>query len=464
MKMIKNDGVDKLIEIYYDRGTLKITGVKDDNELIDGCKWDERENVYRLEAIQYSNLIEHFVENKIPYEDHAREYKELNVELNVRQEPFPYQKEALKAWIKNQSKGVVVLPTGSGKSYLATLSIESKKRSTLLVVPTLDLMNQWYDTLKSAFNTDIGLIGGGYHDLKDITITTYDSAYIHAENIGAKFGLVIFDECHHLPGETYSLSAMQLIAPYRLGLTATPERADGQHVMLNTLIGKTVYRKEITELSGKYLADYETVRLAVSLSQREIEEYREQRRIYVNFLSRSGINMSSPQGWNQFIIQSSRSKAGREAFNAYRKQKDIALAAPAKIKLLDSLLKKHRHDRVLVFTQDNKSVYTISKQFLIPAITHQTKVKERSEILSNFNEGTYKAIVTSKVLNEGVNVPEANVGIILSGSGSVTEHIQRLGRILRKSKDKKALLYEIVTENTTEEYISNRRRQHDAYR
>ncbi|MEM1348220.1 MAG: helicase-related protein, partial [Myxococcota bacterium] len=97
------------------------------------------------------------------------------------------------------------------------------------------------------------------------------------------------------------------------------------------------------------------------------------------------------------------------------------------------------------------------------SITHQTPVKERKEILERFNAGRYKTIVTSKVLNEGVDVPEANVAMILSGSGSVREHVQRLGRILRRAPGKRATLYELVTENSVETFVSQRRREHDAY-
>jgi len=128
------------------------------------------------------------------------------------------------------------------------------------------------------------------------------------------------------------------------------------------------------------------------------------------------------------------------------------------------LLRRHKKDRVIIFTNDNDSVYRISRRFLVPAITHQTDAKERKEILSRFNEGIYPCLVTSRVLNEGVNVPDVNVGIILSGTGSVREHVQRLGRILRKQPDKRATLYEIVTANTVEQYVSERRREHDAYR
>ena len=82
---------------------------------------------------------------------------------------------------------------------------------------------------------------------------------------------------------------------------------------------------------------------------------------------------------------------------------------------------------MLIFTHDNATVYTIARQFLVPVITHQTKTKERREILLRFNAGTYPIVATSRVLNEGVNVPEANVAIVLSGSGSVREHVAAPG-------------------------------------
>jgi len=128
------------------------------------------------------------------------------------------------------------------------------------------------------------------------------------------------------------------------------------------------------------------------------------------------------------------------------------------------LLSLHASDRSILFTQDNRTAYDISRLFLVPAITHQTKVTERSRILAGLAEGTYRAVVTSKVLNEGVDVPDANVAIIVSGSGSVREHVQRLGRVLRKRGDKRAVLYELVTADTSETFTSQRRREHSAYR
>src|SRR5690606_7847330 len=156
----------------------------------------------------------------------------------------------------------------------------SRRRSTLIVAPTLDLVHQWYDLLRTSFESDIGLVGGGEHTLADLTVTTYDSAYLHMERYGARFGMVVFDECHHLPGETYALAAKQCLAPYRLGLTATPERADGRDERLTDVLGAEVYRKDIGELSGSYLAEYDTVRIAVELSVSEREEYESERKVY----------------------------------------------------------------------------------------------------------------------------------------------------------------------------------------
>jgi superfamily II DNA or RNA helicase len=159
-------------------------------------------------------------------------------------------------------------------------------------------------------------------------------------------------------------------------------------------------------------------------------------------------------------MASARSPAGRRAMLAHREAREIAVGTDGKMRVLADLLAEHFPERILIFTTDNATVYRISQGFLIPAITHQTPVKERHEILTRFREGEYKTLVASHVLNEGVDVPAASIAIILSGTGSPREYIQRLGRILRKSQDKnkRAILYEVVTEDTSEEGTSQRRR------
>ena len=284
------------------------------------------------------------------------------------------------------------------------------------------------------------------------------------EHLGARFGLVVFDECHHLPSVAFAHAARACIAPFRLGLTATPERADGRESELDELIGPVVYRKDIVELSGDYLAEYDVQRISIELSPDERAEHDEQRSVYRDFVRSHGIRMSDPSGWGQFILLASQSAQGRQAMAAYRRQRELAFAPSAKLEYLEHILHAHRRDRAILFTQDNATAYAVARRFLVPVITHQTKVRERSEILAGLSDGTYHAVATSKVLNEGVDVPSANVAVILSGSGSVREHVQRLGRVLRKQGDKRAVLYELVTEETTETYTSERRREHSAYR
>ena len=426
-------------------------------------QWDARVDRWRTQAHHYRQVIATFKQSAQSHTNAAPAYRRLKLSSRLTQTPRPFQSEALEAWDTAGRRGVVILPTGAGKSYVGQKAIETVQRSTLVVAPTIDLMNQWYDLLCAAFDKTIGLIGGGYYEIEDLTVTTYDSAYRHMDRLGNRWGLIIFDECHHLPGEAYSHAAQMCLAPYRLGLTATPERADGRHALFDELIGPQVYTKGITDLAGEYLADYVVERIKVALTLEEEEEYRQARGTFYNFIVDHGIVLDGLSGWHRFIRESAKSRKGRGALLAHQRAKKLALGTQAKLRTLDFLLKKHARERTIIFTSDNDTVYAISAAFLIPAITHQTATKERKAILEAFNQGDYLALATSKVLNEGINVPDASVAIVLSGSGSTREHVQRLGRILRKREDKQAVLYEVITAGTVEEGISDRRRQHDAY-
>lgn len=452
-----------MLVLSFKSGTLELSGADKQDSVPTPLRWDARSGVFRAPALAYAEVVLGLRKAQLAYEDRARAYPELATGMLVRREPRPFQVEALAAWEKGRGRGVVVLPTGAGKSHVALMAIDSRRRGALVVAPTLDLVRQWYDLLRRSFGTEIGVVGGGSHDVKPITVTTYDSACLHMEHLGARFGLIVFDECHHLPGPSYSLAAELCLAPFRLGLTATPERADGMQARFETLIGPTLYRKDIVELSGRYLADYEVERIDVELTADERREYDEERGIYIDFVRSQGIRFDSPQGFGTFVMRSSQSAAGQRAMRAYRRQRELALASSAKLEYLEHLLSEHRNQRSLVFTQDNATAYAVSRRFLVPVITHQTKVKERSEILERFAKGEYTAIATSKVLNEGVDVPDASVAIVLSGSGSVREHVQRLGRVLRRQGDKRAVLYELVSSRTNESGTSERRREHSAY-
>ncbi len=442
-------------------GTVELRGVERDAGW-PGCAWDAREACLRAPAFRYADIVLALRDRKVEVVDDARQYAELPHGARVHREPRPFQTEALVAWKKNRGRGVVVLPTGAGKTHVAVMAVDDKRRSTLVIAPTLDLVRQWRDLLAETFAAEVGVIGGGEHEVRDLTVSTYDSAWAHMEHLGKRFGIVVFDEVHHLCAESYAFAARLCIAPYRLGLTATPERADGRDGLLDELVGPIVYRKEIDELEGTWLSEYETVRIEVDLSDDDRKAHDDARAIYKKFLVDSGVRFD--RGFSDFIMKASRSLEGREALAAYRRQKRLAFAAPEKLDVIARLLEEHRGRRTLIFTDDNATAYAVSRRFLVPVITHQTKVRERSTVLKAFADGALPVLATSRVLNEGIDVPDAQVAIIVSGTGSVREHVQRLGRILRRRDGKHAVLYELVTAGTSEGFTSDRRRDHVAYR
>ncbi|MDV2994203.1 MAG: ATP-dependent RNA helicase RhlB [Chroococcidiopsis sp. SAG 2025] len=447
--------------LSFDRGTLILHPPPRGKSWVDYATWDDRVEKFRIPAIQYRQVVEALQAEGSYFSDEAKAFEPLELSPSMEMEPYPHQSEALAAWKLAGRRGVVVLPTAAGKTYLAQLAMQATPRSTLIVVPTLDLMHQWYAHLTAAFpDVEVGLLGGGSRDRTPILVSTYDSAAIHAEALGNRYALLIFDECHHLPTDFNRVIAEYAIAPYRLGLTATPERTDGKHSDLNLLIGQEIYRKTAADLAGKALAEHEVVQIKVKLSQHERDRYNQLIQTRNDFLREAKISLGSLKGWQLFVQASARSAAGRRAMLAHRQAKEIALGTDGKIRILADLLAEHYPERTLIFTADNATVYRISQEFLIPAITHQTPVKERHEVLTKFREGEYKTLIASHVLNEGVDVPAARIAIILSGTGSAREYIQRLGRILRKGKDKDkfALMYEVVAEDTSEERTSVRRR------
>lgn len=451
-------------ELRFDRGTLivKSNCNTDLSSVFPWIKWDERSRCYRCHAYKYRNLVRYFFLSKIFYSDFTSKYNKLELTLQTAFKPHDYQAEALESWEKAK-RGVAVLPTGTGKSFLAALVMEQVKRSTLVLAPTIDLINQWHKNMEEWFGCPIGILGGGSNEILDITVSTYDSARNFADRIGDRFGLIIFDECHHLPSPAYAEMARSYIAPYRLGLSATPNEEDDRAALLADVLGNIVYTKQIQHLSGDFLSPYTIETVEVELSEKERDEYDYHRDIYMSYRDKVPVSFGQARSWEQFVMRCYRSAEGRQALKSFYRQKEIAVMAEEKLRFLADIMKEHKNERILVFTNDNKTAFKISSLFLLPVITHETKAKERKQILENFRNGTWPFLVNSRVLNEGVDVPEANIAVVFSGTSTVWEHVQRLGRILRKKDDKTAILYELITVNTGEVYTSRKRREHGAY-
>ncbi len=380
--------------------------------------------------------------------------------VEVAQQPRPYQSEAITSWEKANHKGVVVLPTGAGKTLVALLAVSTLNTHTLICVPTLDLLGQWRTSLLANTNLqeeEVGTWGGGDKDLKPVTVITYDSAAIHSR-ILSQFGLLVFDEVHHLPADTYRTIAEGAIATARLGLSATPDRSDLRHADLDYLVGPVVYERMPAQLrEDRHIADYRTEQIAVTLTEEERTRYDRAAEVYRAYLRKNRISMRSGTDYERFLIwRSGNDPAAREALLAHQAARKIALSASGKLDVVARLLERHSADRVLIFSEYNSLVDTIGSQFCLPTVTHKTPAAERKAVLDGFRSGRFSKLATGRVLNEGVDLPDANVAIILSGSATKREFIQRLGRVLRP-KATEAVLYEIVTEETTEESISRRR-------
>ncbi|MHA1268972.1 MAG: DEAD/DEAH box helicase [Candidatus Helarchaeota archaeon] len=427
-------------------------------------KYDGEINEYRIKPIYYEEFLKYCKENGISIIDI---YKDLKLEELIDRKKFnlrEYQVNAFREWERNNYKGVIVLATGTGKSYIGLEAIYRLQVKTLIIVPTLALVEQWKEKVKEELiisEENVGVWAGGKQELKDITITTYSSCAVHIKKLRRDRGLIIYDEVHHLPAESYRIAAEAVFAPYKLGLSATPERADDLHLDLKYLVGEIVFRLAPTDYDSNQIAEFEIYKINVKLTKEEREEYNRCMDNYTNYIRTHGIKMRSGRDFRKLVFRTGRDKSALEALRSRSRARQIAFNAQEKIQILEQLLRKHKDQKVIMFSEFNEIIEKIGKLFLIPVITHQTNSRERNEILKRFKDGLYTKIASSKVLDEGIDISDASIGIILSGSGQKRQSIQRLGRLLRpyrgESGMKKAILYELITINTIEKSTARRR-------
>jgi superfamily II DNA or RNA helicase len=439
-----------MMRISFSRGTLLISDSHE--ELPTYISFDPRIQSYRCQAYHYISLKERFpdAQDEVFQDD-------LPLKLHHEEKLRPYQKKAIEMWSSNNYKGTVVLPTAAGKTHIGIEAITKLSVSTIIIAPTIELIQQWKTKLESTLNIEVGQIGGGEKIIKPITVCTYDSAYLMAEDLGNKFKFLLVDEVHHLASERYQEIARMYASPYRMGLTATFERVDMLHEQLEELMGGKIFELGYEELT-EFLSGYEIVRIAVELEQEEEEEYETNRNLFVSYLRKHRITLRGPWDFEKFIL-SSWNPEGREALLAWRRAREIAFSARIKTDTVRQVLIKNRGKKTLIFAEDTATAYLMSKEFLIPCITYLTPGPERRKYLDMFKEGSITVLATSRVLDEGIDVPDASIGIVLSGSGSTRQFRQRLGRLLRPSEGKRSILYEIVSKGTSEYNTSKRRRK-----
>ncbi len=355
-------------------------------------------------------------------------------------EPFVmrrYQTEAAQVFhaggAASGGSGVIVLPCGAGKTMVGMGVMAELQAATLILCPSTVAARQWIAELldKTTLTPDqIGEYSGLEKEIRPVTVATYQIVTYRPRRTGGfphfgifdreAWGLIIYDEVHLLPAPMFRITA-DLQARRRLGLTATLVREDGHEKDVFSLIGPKKYDVpwKVLEKQG-WIATAECHEIRLPLEDDARMEY---------------------------------------ALTDDREKYRFAAENPAKLRILDLLLKKHRHDNVLVIGQYIDQLEKIAERYQAPLITGETKVAERERLYGQFREGEISLLIVSKVANFALDLPDANVAIQVSGTfGSRQEEAQRLGRILRpKRNGLLAHFYTLVSRDTRDQdFAANR--------
>lgn len=447
------------MRLEFDRGTLLLKDVPEGLTItqLPGVLWDPRVSAYRAPAWRQLALSAEVVRITGRPPDIVR-YAGQTPEPWNQVDLRPYQEAALDAWQLGGRRGLVVLPTGSGKTRVALAAMARTGLRTLCLVPTRVLMEQWMREIGQHYSGKVGCYGDGVRELQPITVATSESAYRHMPRLGDRFDLLVVDEAHHFGCGIRDEALEMSIAEARLGLTATPPRTGPAAERLMELVGRTVYELAIGDLAGGFLASFDTFTLHLDLEPDERDAYRrfmnDFRAVFVHF------RRTVPEGsWEDFARAADRTPDGRKALLGLRRAQQLLRFPRAKREAVRQLLKRHRDARVLVFTGDNQTAYAIAREHLIMPLTCDIARAERAEALERFRKGEYRALVSARVLNEGLDVPDADVAIIVAGTLGEREHVQRIGRLLRPAAGKRAIVYELVVWDSSEVRQAARRRE-----
>jgi superfamily II DNA or RNA helicase len=425
--------------------------------------WDDRVRAWRTAAINHARLREEAAVYRLRLVDAAERFFPP-LDLHPRLPPLRADQEAaIAAWERAGHRGVIVKPTGTGKTEIALSIIARHAAPTLVVAPLRDLMYQWQRRIRNGLGFDAGVLGDARHEVWPITVTTYESAWIHMKDIGNRFRLIVYDEAHHLPGPTQHESALDCLAPMRLGLTATPSRGDGRERLLGDLIGPVAFEEDLAEVRGRTVADYTIVRVPIYLAEEEQAEFDELSRAIRRYMAERH-REDREFSWDELARRSRTDPEARDIMRRWRRKLAIINRSGEKLRVLEDVLRLHPGEQCVVFTASNRMALDVSARFLIPALTAHSDKRERNVVLDGFAAGRLRALAACEVLNEGWDAPAVKVGVVLGGDKGVREAVQRLGRLLRKSGDRTARLYEVVVQETAEVARARRRGRTDAYR
>jgi DNA excision repair protein ERCC-3 len=347
----------------------------------------------------------------------------LDVDLHV--DLRDYQREWVDAFVEKRA-GVLVGPPGSGKTVAAMGVLEAVGGETLILVPGRELAAQWREELlthTSLSEEQIGEYHGGVKEIRPVTIATYQTAGMDRHRSlfdSRKWGLIVYDEVHHIPSRVYRRSA-DLQTKHRLGLSATPVRESDDEEEIFTLIGPPIG----TDWTKLFDAGY--------VQEPEVE---------IRY-----VPWRDDEAKNEYA-----SADGRERHT-------IAATNPAKVDEVRYLLAQHDDAKALVFVDWLDQGRDLSAALDVPFVSGETPHWERERLFERFREGDVRTLVVSRVADEGIDLPNAELAIVASGlGGSRRQGAQRAGRTMRPAGS--ALVYVLATRGTTEEDFAQRQTRH----
>jgi len=458
---------DAPADLVFRDGYLLLRGLAPGERLPPPFRWDPRLELWTAEAWRYREVQAWLVGERRVRDRVARWQPLTDLAAPQPVTLHPAQRAALRAWRSGQTAdgpvaprwGCLELPTGTGKTLLAIALLRELALPTLVCVPTIQLMTQWYWELRRDLGGEVGLLGGGHHLPSDrVTVAVYESAAIHLERYGDRWAFLVLDEVHHLAG-WHARAAAYSCAPYRLGLSATLEGSECTLATIGELVGPTVYRAALDAFVGTLLAEYSVQQLTVRLSAAERAAYDADMAIYRAFLAEHRLQPWRESDFAAFQRLAASTLEGRAAQLAYRRARTLAQHPAAKLEALGFLLRRHADEPGLVWAGENRVVLDIARHFGIPAIVASTPVRERDWILEEFRAGRLRAIVSNEVLGEGLSIGPLRWAVMLSLRSQRRRSVeQKLGRLLRRDPGKRhAVLYQLVTEGTLDTGLARRR-------
>jgi superfamily II DNA or RNA helicase len=448
------------VRLVFDRGTLLLEDPPANLDLSQVSKasdirWDPRVGKHRAPACLAYKLASELRRRGVALDEAPRPglappsgFRPLALR--------PYQDAALGAWRLAGRRGVIALPTGSGKTRVALGAIAATRTPCLCLVPTRALLAQWLAALAEVWDGPIGRFGDGERVLAPLTVATFAGAYRHMSRIGDRFGLLVVDEAHHFGHGRQDEILEMAIAPLRLGLTATPPAPGEAATRLQALLGPVVFERSIAELTGRYLAPLERITWHLPLDPEERREYDALRAVYRRAWE-AFLGNHLGAGWEDFLRHAAQTDEGRRGVAAWRRARRLLAFPRRKREALAMLLGRHRQEKTLVFVADNQTAYAVAREHLIMPLTCDIGRQERQDVLARFRTGEVRALVSAQVLNEGLDVPDAEVGIVVGGRLGEREHVQRVGRVLRPGEGKRAIVYELVVGHSSETREAERR-------